>query len=321
MSDFQKDLFAQLKKQKKTKKPPLSEIISELLDVSRNTAYRKIRGEINLSVKEIEIICDTFKTDLNKAVYKDNPFDLYVKRPRAINSLSDLEKYLENMNRQLQELMQKPSTELYYIARDLPQFHAFQQDELGSFKLAIWLRSFKVTDENQGTLPQIPRTIMELAKDLSQVYFSLPTTELWTANTIRSTVDQVMYYHSAGFINKQRAGRILDDLQWVLRSYKRRASRRDASPGLVKGDLYACDFIMMNNGGLAYSKDKKTAFIGLSDIRFVQTDDAAICNQMHQTIKGHLQMGQLISGSAEKEREDFFSKQFMAVEDAVDKLR
>jgi len=40
-----------------------------------------------------------------------------------------------------------------------------------------------------------------------------------------------------------------------------------------------------------------------------------------QSFKRHLQMGKLISGSAEKDREAFFNAHFLQVEKAVDNLK
>lgn len=327
MGAFQDNFFAQLKAvQKKKRRPngkkiPLSEVVAELLDVSRNTAYRKIRGEINVSVNEMEILTGHFKSDLNKAAYKTSSHDLFVKRAPSITSMKSLEQYLEQLNIQLTSLSQRGANDIYFAARDLPFFHAFQQEELCSFKLAVWLRSFTMTNENQGTLPDIPRTLTESAKDVSNVYFSLPVTEVWNNETISNTIHQVQYFRAAGFINKQRAQRILEDLQWILRSFKRRASRREASPDLVKGDLYSCDFSMLNNVALSSSGGKKVAYIGVSDLRFIETDDPSTTSDVMHSFKRHIQMGKLMSGSAEKDREAFFNKQFLQVEKAVDSLK
>jgi len=326
MGAFQDSFFAQLKakqrkKRRNGKKIPLSEVVSELLDVSRNTAYRKIRGEINVSVNEMEILTNHFNADLNKAAYKTNTHDLFVKRVPNISNIKSLEQYLEQLNIQLTNLSQRGTGDIYIAARDLPFFHAFQQEELSSFKLSVWLRSFTMTNENQGALPNIPRTLTEAAKDVSNVYFSLPVTEIWNYETISNTIQQVQYFRSAGFINMQRAQRILEDLQWVLRSFKRRASRREASPDLVKGDLYHCDYSMFNNVALSNSGGKKIAYIGVSDLRFMETDDPAVTNDVLQSFKRHLQMGKLISGSAEKDREAFFNAHFLQVEKAVDNLK
>lgn len=309
---FQKHFFQKLE-QSSIGQPPLSQVIARLLNVNRNTAYRKIRGEVGLSLEEFAKLSAHFQVDLNELVYNVSQDNVLFSSPEKISSFSDLENYFKRTIESLNVLTKDTKSELYYSSRDLSLFFYFRYKHLAAFKLGLWLRE-QQSDVFDQNFPELPENLLALSKELGELYLKLPTIELWTRRTLANTLEQINYYVSAGFINEKRGFDVLDDLEQVIRDRHERAFKRYKSPDLIKGDLYWCDFIMLPNAALAVSGSGNKAFVAVSGIRFMECIDQSFCRDLHHSFQKHIEMGKLISGASEKDRNTFFNILYQEIE-------
>ena len=111
--------------------------LSELLGISYDSAYRRIRGEKELSLEEVKAIC--FHYDLSMDALLNIKSRNVIFNSMAIGedgyTFSDWMKSLVTMIKEIHGCKQK---EIIYAAKDLPFFYYFEFPEIASFKINFW---------------------------------------------------------------------------------------------------------------------------------------------------------------------------------------
>ena len=114
--------------------------LAELLDISRDSAYRRMRGETVLSLDEVKKLSVRFKISVDSIISPsaEGAFFHY----RAINK-SDFtfKEWLKNIEENLSILANIPKAELWYFAKDTPAFYYFNSPLLSAFKMYFWMSS------------------------------------------------------------------------------------------------------------------------------------------------------------------------------------
>lgn len=139
MNNIQKEFLQNIKQ---SIHPGLSFVdeIAEVLSVSNDSAYRRIRGETPLTIQEAEKLCLHFGVSIDSFLgIKSN---IVTFRYRSLNPLSfDFGAYLNNILLDLQRIDSFAERDIIYMAKDIPLFYLFLFPELASFKIFFWQRS------------------------------------------------------------------------------------------------------------------------------------------------------------------------------------
>src|SRR6185295_11043190 len=137
--DLQQVLFEQIKK---SLAPHLSLVdeIAELLSISNDSSYRRIRGEKPLIFEELKKLAVHYRLSLDALLHLET--DSTVFHGQYVTSQNfDFATYLKDMLRQLQHVQSFEKNDFYYEAKDIPPFHYFQFPELASFKYFFWMKT------------------------------------------------------------------------------------------------------------------------------------------------------------------------------------
>lgn len=302
---FVKVLLRQLPKNTKP-----AEQIAAVLGCSSASAYRKLKAESPFSIDEITTLCSQYLISLDEAMYSDPSQAVIFKKTQEVVSLETLELYFNNTLAQLQALRNMPEATLYYAARDLPLFFYYRFPALGAFKTLVWLKDSgsDFLEKNEVfDFDKIPHHILDLGYQLNRTYYDMSTSEIWTPRTMANVFEQIQYYYKSGTLTQQDAKRVLEDVSQVIDEREYRA-RENEKRDNIKAELYSCDFLMMANGALAVLGENRIAWVAFNGINFVHTSNPKFCEDYEKAFKQHANLGVLISGSAEKQRSEFFRK-------------
>src|SRR4051812_37745011 len=129
---IQDNFFKQVKKNLPVHLSLVDEV-SELLNISQDSAYRRIRGEKSLTLDEVQLLATHFRISL------DNFMNIKTESIVFIGDLisketNSFENYLKQMVTQLSRIQQADKKELFYMNKDIPIFHHFTFPELACFK-------------------------------------------------------------------------------------------------------------------------------------------------------------------------------------------
>src|SRR5690349_20019539 len=102
-----------------------AEEIAEVLDISTDSSYRRIRGEKRIAFEEIQTLCRTYEISLDNILSLDiNSTVFFGKWVDAENF--NFENYLNDMLQQLHIIHSASQKLFYYEAKDIPPFYHFQ---------------------------------------------------------------------------------------------------------------------------------------------------------------------------------------------------
>src|SRR5439155_27124955 len=118
----------------------------------------------------------------------------------------DFGKYLEDMLMQLQLIGSGEKNRMYYEAKDIPPFHHFQFPDLAAFKYFFWMKtilSYPDLAKENFESHSLAKPLHETGKKIIATYNRIPSTEIWSVETVNSTIRQIEYYREAGVFSKK----------------------------------------------------------------------------------------------------------------------
>ena len=174
--------------------------ISELLGISYDSAYRRIRGEKELSMEEIKTICRHFNVSLDSLMGVESNSVIF--NSMAIGQKNcTLAMWLGTFLEEVKKIKECKEKEVIYSAKDIPVFHLFQFPEIAAFKFYFWHKALFPTreDEDMQFSIDITEDIYTIGYQLLSIYNTIPVCELWNEETFISVTRQIEYCYVSGF--------------------------------------------------------------------------------------------------------------------------
>ncbi len=295
--------------------------LADILKVSRDSAYRRIRGETVLSLDEAKKLCDLFGVSLDVLLSPSVNTSLF--HHRALSTTYTLERWLNSVGSNLTHISSCQQKEMIIAARDMPTFHNFRSPELSAFKMFFWLKTI-IKDPNYSNqlfaLDVIPIPIQQAAQKLWKLYATVPSVEIWSDEAINETIKQIEFYYECRFFaDKNMATLLFDRLIGLLNLIKEEARHGEKSNG-VEFRLFVNEILIANNTILARRDHKRIVYINYNTLNLLTTHQASFCDKTEKYLNNLTKNSILISASAEKERNKFFNKMKERIEGSKSNL-
>jgi len=167
----------------------LAEHISELLCLSPDSAYRRIRGETPLVLEEVKLLCDTHSISMDQLLQSRDDSVLF-SVVRVENANGSFQMYLQEMLHRLQMVANAAEKQLVYLSKETVVFHFFMHPALFAFQYYFWMKSAIRSDSLplQFSFDLLKPDIEALGKEILSVYNSIPSIEIWNLECINSTI-------------------------------------------------------------------------------------------------------------------------------------
>ncbi len=302
--------------------------LADLLKVSNDSAYRRMRGETALSIEDIAAICKHFKLSFD-AFLNSHDNGLVTFSYHQLNShVNSYKEYLLNISNDLDKIMHYEDKQIIYAAEDIPVFHHFYHPELTAFKIFYWNKSIlnsKGFEDIKFDKSLVSDELIEIANGILDRYSKIPSIEIWSDDTVTSTAKQIEFYWDAGiFSNKEDALLICDQVSLMIERIKKQAELnmkldRENKPAGAENNyaLYHSDVMIGNNCILVNMGGIKATYISYHTFNIMLTTNANFSNETDLWLKNLIRKSNLISGVAEKQRYQYFKR----VEGVMKKLR
>lgn len=301
--------------------PPHISFVDEvagLLEISNDSAYRRIRGEKHISLDEMQKLASHFKISIDQFLHIQS--DSYIfSGDLGTSGESGFEKWMENVLKLITMINSFKQKHITYLAKDIPIMGQFMAPELLAFKSFLWRRSILNYENMKGmkfSLKEVTPKHLELGKKIEQLYMAIPTTEIWNLESINSTIRQIEFYREAHmFETEEDVKKVYASLLSLVNHLEQQAERglkfrvgEEPAPGAAPYNLFWNDLILGDNTILVELDGKKITFLNHGVINFVSTTDERFntytADTMHNLIKRSTQLSQV----GEKERYRFFNR-------------
>ena len=294
----------------------LAEHISELLCLSPDSAYRRIRGETPLVLEEVKLLCDTHSISLDQLLQsKDDSVLFSVVRVEDVNGSFKI--FLQEMLHRLKMVASAGQKELIYLSKEIVVFHFFMHPALFAFQYFFWMKSALRSDNMplQFSFNLLQPDIEAIGKEILSVYNAVPSIEIWNTECINNTISQIEYYREAGlFRSGQDAEIIYAALRDMLSHLQLQCEKGckflpGENPQLKKNNF---QFFhnregLADNTIMALTNGRKTLYLNYEGLNYMYTQNEQLCESVYARMQKLLRTSTILSGVSEKQRHLFFN--------------
>ncbi len=313
--DLQQKLFQSIK----TRMPADASVADEiagLLNISSDSAYRRMRGEKQLTFEELVKLCTNYKISLDQLMNIQTGAFLF--QGNLLNEKNHrYDAYLTGMMHTMAYFTSTEQKEIYYLCKDVPLFHHWQVREFAAFKYFFWmgiLIYFPEFRNRKVTMSEYTDEQWNMGQKILGYYNLLDSFEVWNQGSLNATMHQIDYFREAGMFHSdedvllvyESLERSMDHLEEQAKLGHKFDINDPTKKPLGKFQMYINDIIILDNSILIVQDNSKMAVVLHSVINYMMTRDLNFCENLNQYIQNLLRRSTLISETSEKERARFF---------------
>lgn len=302
----------------------LADLLADLLKISKDSAYRRIRCEKIIDLNELVQISKHFKLSLDSMLGLTS--NSVVFDYDSIKHITDYKRYLQSIIDDLNLIAKHDDVRLIYASQDIPLYHYFYSEPLARFKFFYWLRSIVNVEELQHSTfheEDIDIELISLGKELYNVYTRVPSEEIWTEVTPVSLYKQVEFCWSSGlFLNKTQALTVCDEIKQTFIRLEQQAKtgiKIDVlgnSSGFKKNySLYLSEIEIGNNCILTQVGDHQSIYLTFNTFNKIVTANNFFSEEVYKWLNNLISKSTPISEVSEKHRYQFFKKLHKGLEE------
>lgn len=314
-ADIQLQLFRKIRDQIPDHVSLVDEI-AEILEISNDSAYRRIRGEKQISLQEVQRLSNHFHfsvddltgSQVNTVTFKTNFL------VEGDYSFTD---WLKDLLSITLETGHADETEVIFILNELNIFHIIQIPEICAFKLFFWQKSnldFPNFRDIRFSLDDVDPDLVAVLQEIVDNYVKVNTKEFTTKESLNSYLKQVLYYSEAGYFNSRNDALVLCEKLHELVDHQQKQAElgfkfpHGKPPAGEEGNfqLFYNDIILADNTILIKAGENRTSFLTSNAINLMYSHNREFFDYNYQWGRNLLAKSTPISGTAEKERNRFF---------------
>lgn len=301
-------------------------ILASELKISVQSAYRKLKGESELTANEYFKLLDF----LNRYKGKNDEQFFEFSYNSGDKAAMQLHALLQQM---LTAASAKKVAHMYYVANDVSLLQLLQIPELALFKMHYLLHSVYNT-QNDTTAkfnfetPETLATFNEVVQQLVTKYLQVSETTIIGPHAFQHLLYQIQYYFQAGFIESKEVALILiQKVDELLNHLFKQAQLQhkflpNQAPNETSFQLYFNKLMNVNNVALLDAAPVQHSIIITYGLNFLHSTDSEFYAKQLQWISNLKHKSQLISGGSERDQLVFknqLHQQIRAVEAIIQK--
>jgi hypothetical protein len=316
-TQFQNQIF-DIVLTKYPKKSDAIDALCQLMNWGKDSVYRRLRGDTVLSPDELAVIAKHYGISLDAILYKESTnvicsFNAFTQQVKEFGDY--MQYYLNDMDL----ISRLPSGYIWYAASDIPVFSYMYIPEIISFKLYTWGRTtwdFEYLKKRKFSFDLVTPNVIKMSQQVLDYYNTVPATELWSINIVDNTLSQIEHHVYSGFFEDNQDALLLCDkmIEWANHMKSMAAYGKKFNLGQKPIDnhsiltVYNNEMVNTNNTVLIMSDLGKVVYSAIENPNFIKSSDQKLCNHFESWYKNVMSKSNIISLSAEKERDAFFMK-------------
>jgi len=303
----------------------LAEEMSDVLHVSIDSAYRRIRGETELTIDEIYKITKKYAISIDE-VFSNRGDTVTFAYTKLTDSAKNFENYLTRLHNHLITINKFENKKIYYVAEEIPLFYSFFSKKLTDFKLFYWQRSvlnileYQQIKFNYGIVPE---HLVNIAHSSYREYLTVPSIEVWTDETVYTGLKQIKFYYDSGILSKEIALELFFEYRKMIEMVhvSAESGRKNISDKTETYTLYNSDVVLGTNCIYVIMGESTYSYISFNTLNSLTTNNPEFCEETEHWMRNLEKKSTLISGVGEKQRYQFFSQMYKNIDAFIEKVR
>jgi transcriptional regulator with XRE-family HTH domain len=250
--------------------------VADVLGLSQESVYRRFRGDSMFTVSEIRKLAKNYPIDIG--VLLDQPTNGHIGFSSFYTGPFDINTFLTEVYHSISSVQNLVNARLYCLAADIPIFRLMAYPALAQFKSVYW-RQLAPGLSKTPVFTFNPATRLPLVKEITGTYKRLNVHEVWSVNTLRSTLSQIEYYIDNRLVpNANDAYLLYRDVKILV---------RDVFKSEEKWlELYQYELALHNNAFLVDGEQREELTLAVNSMNSLITKD----KQMIKDFKDWLAM-------------------------------
>ncbi|MGB0932744.1 MAG: hypothetical protein ACPGU5_00585 [Lishizhenia sp.] len=219
--DVQVKLFEQIKA-KLPAEEHLGKVLSELLEMSTDSVYRRLRGETSLTPEEIQLLCNHFEVSFDKIMGTTGQSVIFHYNPIKRSEFS-FTQYLEGINYAFTRMLSQKYKKLHMNYVEVNLFQLLHFPMLLKFKLVYFtkfylnlpqMKEVKFSGDWTGGIPQ------SLFNDTLVKYVKIPSEEVMDFENCKGLVREIVNAYEMDMIaSKEDALDLLNETEKMFKHF------------------------------------------------------------------------------------------------------
>ena len=322
--DFQK-VFFEIAKNKLSPNYRLADVVSQVLNIGSDSAYRRIRGEKKLTMNELALLANHFNISLDSIINYESNNIMFKYIPLDLNDLNNYYSYMDDLSKLFESISKSKEKEIYIMALDIPVAHFMPFIDLTFFKIYTWFNSVnKLQITYDEFVSQLDTQRLSLIyKKIENAYYQIPSAEIWTKNTIEPLLRLLDYYSDLNCFEKKETLPLLcrQFIQMVDNIEKYTLKEEKEYNGKTSSfRMYLSPVDIMNDFMIAKRDGMNITSIKLYTINGIFTSNEYFCSEVEKWTKDTMSKSLFLSGASERERLKFFHEIRNRINNLLEKL-
>ena len=302
----------------KTKKMGLrtAALMADLLHISEDSAYRRIKNPKSLRADELMILAKEFDIDLNHLAQTNPNWLTGEYKPLNFETYTSVDFYKE-LEAKLDRCVFLPHSQITYGAKEAPFFYYMWFPALSAFKNFIWNREFirnpKYSNQPFSIQPGIESPYIKLAEK----YLKVASHEIWGYETLYSTLYQIQHYRDCGMFETEEIYRkVLQEYdQLILLINQQAEAGVKLNPYIpnhkgAKYKLYFTPMVTADNSMIFHTVKDKTAIVCSQMSGVVVSECSQWVQSTEHWLKTCKENGTLLSQTGQGARNKFLNQDY-----------
>jgi len=288
----------------------------EKLDMSRTSAYRRLKGLIPFNYEEIAILADQMNFSIDELIHKDS-------RRKYIFEFEDFFNYnieeiiyysLYEYYKQLCTNLKMKEVRTLEITNNLWFVYTLFSDNLFKFYFYKYHQQYDISSLKKRMKDmEIPLNIVDMKKKITEVIINNHnvnnniTTSILDRHIFFNTMNDIQYYYRRGLISDIELKLIAKDIDDLLNNIEK---------GTIEDRGYGRDYQyfigqrnMYSNSSSVTIDNKLYSLFYEHNLHPIICNDRRLCELHYAYLQSHKRQSILISSSNEKLQIGFFEKQ------------
>ena len=310
----------------------LADELAECLNISLDSAYRRMRGEKPIDFEELAKLAVHFKISLDQFLHLSSDSILFTDRSLQTTGQQQFDLYLKALIQDLSHMNSFEQKKMYYLNKDVPIFYHFMYPELAAFKCFFWMRSIThdpAYAKEKFSLDKYMNAFTDESRKISHLYASIPSIEIWNIESINSTIRQIEYYKDTHVFAYQKEIKpiyeslikVIDRIEQSAEVGQKLLEQKGAIHAGASYEVYVNEFILGDNTILVQLDETKAVYLNHAVHNYMLTTEPRFCAFTEEHLQNIIKRSVPLSRVNEKERTRFFNRNREKVYNRLEALR
>lgn len=304
------------------RRSPMSYVneLAELLEISNDSAYRRLRGETSLTFDEISKLCKHYGISFDSFNADEQSRVVSFHYQKMVGSYDNFNNYFADLSESMDKVRESRAEEkqIIYAGQGMPIFHYFKFPALSAFKVFHWLTTGVSNGNGSERFDpgKVDPGIMEIGKKLFNSYLQIPSTEIWSDTIVMGTIHQIQFYWDSGmFANADVALQVCNEFRLLLEYVQDMCmlgkKQDDFENPTIRGSklrLYYCEIELEKVCVLVKMDDFQRIYLGQLTFGSMYTENKEYYNETEEWLNSIIKKSNLISEVSQTIRHQFFKR-------------